>query len=192
MRLIVGLGNPGPAYAETRHNVGFWVVAAVAAEAGMRFRRHGEVLRAEGRLAGQEVTLAKPQSYMNRSGPVVAALVGDLGLDLSEVIVIHDDLDLDPGRIRIKARGGHGGHQGVLSIIDALESDRFARVKIGIGRPPDGVDPADYVLAPVSARERAVLEQVVLQAVRAVECWVGEGLMAAMNRFNVKREPKDR
>ena len=192
MRLIVGLGNPGPAYAETRHNVGFWVVAAVAAEAGMRFRRHGEVLRAEGRLAGQAVTLAKPQSYMNRSGPIVAAQVDDLGLDLSEVIVIHDDLDLDPGRIRIKARGGHGGHQGVLSIIDALESDRFARVKIGIGRPPDGVDPADYVLAPMSAHERAVLDEAVQQAVGAVECWVGEGLMAAMNRFNVKPELKDR
>ena len=189
MRLIVGLGNPGPACAETRHNVGFWVVAAVAGEAGIRFRRHGEVLRAEGRLGREAVTLAKPQSYMNRSGPVVAALVDDLGLDLSAVIVIHDDLDLDPGRIRIKARGGHGGHQGVLSIIDALESDRFARVKIGIGRPPEGVDPADYVLAPVSARERAVLEEAVQQAVRAVECWVGEGLMAAMNRFNVKREP---
>src|SRR5438093_13661165 len=125
---------------------------------------------------------------MNRSGPVVAALVGDLGIELTEVIVIHDDLDLYPGRIRIKARGGHGGHQGVLSIIDALESDRFARVKIGIGRPPDGVDPADYVLSPLSARVRAVLEQVVLQAAKAVECWVGEGLMAAMNRCNVKRE----
>jgi PTH1 family peptidyl-tRNA hydrolase len=134
------------------------------------------------------VTLAKPQSYMNRCGPVVAALIGELGLDLSEVIVVHDDLDLDPGRLRIKARGGHGGHNGVLSIIDALESDRFARVKIGIGRPPDGVDPADYVLAPVSARERAVLEEAVLQAAKAVECWVCEGLMAAMNRFNVKRE----
>jgi len=188
VRLIVGLGNPGQAYAETRHNVGFWVVAAAAAEAGMRFRRHGEVLRAGGRLAGQAVTLAKPQSYMNRSGPVVAGLIGELGLDLSEVIVIHDDLDLDPGRLRIKARGGHGGHNGVLSIIDTLESDRFARVKIGIGRPPDGVGAADYVLAPVSARERAVLDEAVQQAVRAVECWVSEGLMTAMNRFNVKRE----
>jgi len=188
VRLIVGLGNPGPAYAETRHNVGFWVVAAVAAEAGMRFRRHGEDLRAEGRLAEQAVKLAKPQSYVNRSGPVVAALVGDLGIDLSEVIVIHDDLDLDPGRIRIKARGGHGGHQGALSIIDALESDRFARVKIGIGRPPDGVDPADYVLAPVSARARAVLEQVVLQAARARAGWGGGRVGAAMNRGTVKRE----
>jgi len=192
LRLIVGLGNPGPAYAETRHNVGFWVVVAVAAEAGIRFRRHGEVLRAEGRLGRDAVTLAKAQSYMNRSGPVVAGLVGELGLDLSEVIVVHDDLDLAPGRIRVKARGGHGGHNGVLSIIDALESDRFARVKIGIGRPPDGVDPADYVLAPMSAHERAVLDEAVQQAVGAVECWVGEGLMAAMNRFNVKPELKDR
>jgi len=192
LRLIVGLGNPGPAYAETRHNVGFWVVVAVAAEAGIRFRRHGEVLRAEGHLGCDAVTLAKPQSYMNRSGPVVAGLVGELGLDLSEVIVVHDDLDLAPGRIRVKARGGHGGHNGVLSIIDALESDRFARVKIGIGRPPDGVDPADYVLAPMSAHERAVLDEAVQQAVGAVECWVGEGLMAAMNRFNVKPELKDR
>jgi len=164
----------------------------VAAEAGIRFRRHGEVLRAEGRLGRDAVTLAKPQSYMNRSGPVVAGLVGELGLDLSEVIVVHDDLDLAPGRIRVKARGGHGGHNGVLSIIDALESDRFARVKIGIGRPPDGVDPADYVLAPMSAHERAVLDEAVQQAVGAVECWVGEGLMAAMNRFNVKPELKDR
>ena len=192
MRLIVGLGNPGPAHADTRHNVGFRVVEALAAQAGIRFRRHGEVLRAEGRLAAQAVTLAKPQSYMNRSGPVVAALIGDLGLDLSAVIVVHDDLDLEPGRLRIKARGGHGGHNGVLSIIDALESDRFARVKIGIGRPPDDVEPGNYVLAPVSARERAVLEEAVLQAAKAVECWVGEGLMAAMNRFNVKRESSDR
>jgi PTH1 family peptidyl-tRNA hydrolase len=129
---------------------------------------------------------------MNRSGPVVAALIGDLALDLSELLVVHDDLDLEPGRLRIKARGGHGGHKGILSIIDALESDRFARIKIGIGRPPQGVDPADYVLGPVSATERAALEEAVQQAVRAVGCWVGEGLMAAMNRFNVKRESQDR
>ena len=192
MRLIVGLGNPGPAHADSRHNVGFLVVEALAAQAGIRFRRHGEVLRAEGRLAGQAVTLAKPQSYMNRSGPVVAALIGDLDLDLSAVIVVHDDLDLEPGRLRIKARGGHGGHNGVFSIIEALGSDRFARVKIGIGRPPNDVDPGDFVLAPVSARERAVLEEAVLQAAKAVECWAGEGLMAAMNRFNVKSAPKDR
>src|SRR2546427_9876445 len=107
---------------------------------------------------------------MNCSGPVVAALMGELGLDLSEVIVVHDDLDLAPGRLRIKARGGHGGHNGVLSIIDALESDRFARVKIGIGRPPDGVDRGDYGLGAVSTRERAALAWA---AARAVRAWRG-------------------
>ena len=184
MRLIVGLGNPGPAYVETRHNAGYWVVEALADEAGLKFRRHGEASTAHGRVAGHMVTLVKPQAYMNRSGPIVAALVGDLALDLSEVIVVHDDLDLDPGRLRIKSRGGGGGHNGVLSIIDALGSDRFARLKIGVGRPLAGEDPADYVLAPVPSRERTVLDEAVQQAAQALECWVADGVMTAMNRFN--------
>lgn len=184
MRLIVGLGNSGQAYAETRHNAGFWVVEALAAGAGLKFRRHGEAATTHGRVAGHQVALVKPQTFMNRSGPVVAALAGDLSLDLNEAIVVHDDLDLDPGRLRIKSRGGAGGHNGVLSIIDALGSDRFARLKIGVGRPPAGEDPADYVLAPLSSRERTVLEESVQQAVQALECWIAEGLMTTMNRFN--------
>ena len=184
MQLIVGLGNPGQAYVETRHNAGFLVVEAMAAGAGLKFRRHGEASTAHGRVAGHAITLVKPQTYMNRSGPVVATLVGDLGLDLSEMIVVHDDLDLDPGRLRIKSRGGGGGHNGVLSIIDALGSDRFARLKIGVGRPLAGEDPADYVLASMPSRERAVLEEAVQQAIGALECWIAEGVMAAMNRFN--------
>lgn len=186
MQLIVGLGNPGQAYVETRHNAGYWIVEALAVEAGLKFRRHGEASTAQGRVAGHVVTLVKPQAYMNRSGPIVVALVGDLALDLSEVIVVHDDLDLDPGRLRIKSRGGGGGHNGVLSIIDALGSDRFARLKIGVGRPPAGEDPADYVLAPMSSRERTVLDEAAQQAVQALECWIAEGLVTAMNRFNVK------
>lgn len=186
MRLIVGLGNPGQAYVETRHNAGFWAVEALAAGAGLKFRRHGEAATVHGEVAGDTVTLIKPQTYMNRSGPIVAALVGDLALDLSDVIVIHDDLDLDPGRLRIKSRGGGGGHNGVLSIIDALGSDRFARLKIGVGRPSAGEDPADYVLALIPSRERTVLDEAVQQAVQALECWIAEGLMTAMNRFNVK------
>jgi len=184
VKLIVGLGNPGQAYVETRHNAGFLVVEALAARAGLKFGRHGEASMAHGRVAGHAITLVKPQTYMNRSGPVVATLVGDLGLDLSEMIVAHDDLDLDPGRLRIKSRGGGGGHNGVLSIIDALGSDRFARLKIGVGRPLADEDPADYVLASMPSRERAVLEEVVQQAVGALECWIAEGVMAAMNRFN--------
>lgn len=186
MRLIVGLGNPGQAYVETRHNAGFWVVEALAAGAGLKFRRHGEGASTHGQVAGNAVTLLKPQTYMNRSGPVVAAVVGDLALGLSDVIVVHDDLDLDPGRLRIKSRGGAGGHNGVLSIIDALGSDRFARLKLGVGRPPAGEDPADYVLSPMPSRERTVLDEAVQQAVQALECWIAEGLVTAMNRFNVK------
>ena len=184
MRLIVGLGNPGQEYVGTRHNAGFWVVEALAAGAGLKFRRHGEAVTARGQVAGAPVTLVKPQTYMNRSGPIVAAVVGDLALDLSDVVVVHDDLDLDPGRLRIKSRGGAGGHNGVLSIIDALGSDRFARLKIGVGRPPVGEDPAEYVLAALPSQERTVLEEAVQHAVEALECWVAEGLMAAMNRFN--------
>lgn len=184
MRLIVGLGNPGQAYVETRHNAGFWVVEALAAEAGLRFSRHDEAFTAQGPVAGHRVTLVKPQAYMNRSGPVVASVVGELALDLNEVIVVHDDLDLDLGRLRLRPSGGGGGHNGVLSIIDALGSDRFARLKIGIGRPPAGEDSADYVLAPRSSRERTVLDEAVQQAVQALECWIVEGIAAAMNRFN--------
>lgn len=184
MRLIVGLGNPGQAYVETRHNAGFWVVEALAAEAGLRFSRHDEAFTAQGPVAGRVVTLVKPQAYMNRSGPVVAAVIDDLALDISEVIVVHDDLDLDPGRLRLKSRGGGGGHNGVLSIIDALGSDRFARLKIGIGRPPAGEDSADYVLATTPSCERALLEDAVQRAVQALECWSVEGVTTAMNRFN--------
>jgi PTH1 family peptidyl-tRNA hydrolase len=192
LRLIVGLGNPGPAYAETRHNVGFWVIEALAAEAGLKVRRHGEVSSATGRLSGQPVTLAKPQTYMNRSGPVVAALISDLGLDLRDMLVVHDDLDLAVGRLRMKSRGGAGGHNGVLSIIDALGSNRFARVKIGVGRPPAGEEAADYVLAAVPPEERSILEETVQRAAQAVECWIADGVMTAMNRFNVKPETPDR
>jgi len=184
LRLIVGLGNPGPAYAGTRHNAGFWVVDALAVGIELEFKRRGAVSRARGFVAGWDVTLAKPQAYMNRSGPIVADLVAGLGIRLKDVIVVHDDLDLDPGRVRLKARGGHGGHNGVLSIITALETDQFARVKLGVGRPPEHMEAENYVLAPVPAGERAVLDEAVKQAVLAVECWICEGLASAMNRFN--------
>lgn len=184
MRLIVGLGNPGAAYAETRHNVGFWVLDALAAKVGGRFRRSGSLTKLQGRWGEHEVTLAKPQTFMNRSGLPVADLVKDLDLELSHLIVVHDDLDLQAGRLRLKAHGGAGGHQGVHSIIQALATDRFARLKIGIGRPPAGADAADYVLTPVLEAERQPLDQAVEQAALALECWVTEGLMVAMNRFN--------
>jgi PTH1 family peptidyl-tRNA hydrolase len=121
---------------------------------------------------------------MNRSGPAVAALISDLVLDLSDVIVVHDDLDLAVGRLRMKSRGGAGGHNGVLSIIEALGSDRFARVKIGVGRPPAGEEAEDYVLSAVPPGERSILDETVQRAAQAVECWIADGVMTAMNRFN--------
>lgn len=187
MRLIVGLGNPGPAYAKTRHNVGFWVIDALAEEMRLHFRRHGLSHRAQGSLAGQDLTLAKPQTFMNRSGLAVGELLSDAGLDAvdpGDLIVVHDDLDLDVGRIRFKARGGAGGHNGMLSIIDVLRTDRFARLKIGVGRPPIGMDPAEYVLHPASGEDRALLNEGVERAVDALRCWSSEGLPTAMNRFN--------
>lgn len=187
MRVIVGLGNPGPAYGKTRHNVGFCIVEALAAEAHANFRRHGLCLRAGASLAGQELILAKPQTFMNHSGQAVAELLSEVGLDdadLRDLILIHDDLDLDLGRVRLKARGGAGGHNGVLSIIDALGTDRFARLKIGIGRPPSGADAADYVLSPVASGDRAVLNETMQHALDAVRCWISEGLPVAMNRYN--------
>jgi PTH1 family peptidyl-tRNA hydrolase len=188
LRVIVGLGNPGEDYARTRHNVGFAVIDALAAETGAGFRRRGLSLRAHGSRHGEEdLIFAKPQTFMNLSGQAVAELFSQIGLnpsDLRNFLLIHDDLDLDVGRVRIKARGGAGGHNGVLSIIDALGTDQFARVKIGIGRPPIGMEAADYVLRPVRGDDRVLLHEAMERAGEAVRCWIAEGLAAAMNRFN--------
>ena len=187
MRVIVGLGNPGAAYAKTRHNVGYWVLEALAAEIRAHFRRHGLCLRAQGSLAGHDLILAKPQTFMNQSGQAVGELLSDVGLDpvdLGDLIVIHDDLDLDVGRIRLKARGGAGGHNGILSIIDILQTDRFARLKIGVGRPPVDMEAAEYVLRPASGADRSLLNEGVERAMDALRCWITEGLAVAMNRFN--------
>jgi PTH1 family peptidyl-tRNA hydrolase len=187
LRAIVGLGNPGPAYAKTRHNIGFWVVDALAAEAGLRFRRRGLSLRAHGSVAGCDLILAKPQTFMNHSGQALAEFLADADLtpsDMRDVIIVHDDLDLDLGRVRLKARGGHGGHNGVLSIIETLGTELFARLKIGVGRPPQGDDPAEYVLTAPSPDERAILVEAVERGVQVLYCWLDEGLGPAMNRFN--------
>ena len=187
MQAVVGLGNPGPAYAKTRHNIGFWVIDALAKEATLRFRCRGLSLRAHGTVAGHEFILAKPQTFMTHSGHAVAEFLADVGLtpsDLRDVIIVHDDLDLEPGRLRLKARGGHGGHNGVLSIIETLGTDLFARLKIGVGRPPKGMDPADYVLEAPSADEQPSLADAVERGVQVLSCWRDEGLVAAMNRFN--------
>ncbi len=181
--LVVGLGNPGPEYADTRHNVGFHVVELLAARAGGgRFSRHksnADVL--EGRLAGRRVVLAKPRTYMNVSGGPVAGLVRYYG---GELVVVHDDLDLGFGVVRLKQGGGEGGHNGLRSISTSLGTKDYLRVRFGIGRPPGRQDPADFVLTRFSATERKELDFAVDLAADATEALLADGLEPTQNRFH--------
>jgi PTH1 family peptidyl-tRNA hydrolase len=178
------LGNPGPAYARTRHNAGLWVLERAAAQWSIHLIRHGSALRGRGRTGSESVELAGALDWMNVSGPPVKALLRTLSLAPDRLIVVHDDLDLEPGRLRIKPNGGHGGHNGIRSILTALGTGEFVRVKIGIGRPPCGRDSADYVLEPVSRDEMDVINPCVNRAVEALEVLLDRGVGAAMNEFN--------
>ncbi|BBX29581.1 aminoacyl-tRNA hydrolase [Mycolicibacterium alvei] len=181
--LVVGLGNPGPAYAKTRHNVGFMVADVLAARIGSAFKVHkksgAEVLT--GRLAGAPVILAKPRCYMNESGRQVGPLAKFYSVPPGRLVVVHDELDIDFGRIRLKVGGGEGGHNGLRSIASALSSKDFQRVRIGVGRPPGRKDPAAYVLEAFSAAERAEVPTICEQAADATELLIAEGLEPAQN-----------
>jgi PTH1 family peptidyl-tRNA hydrolase len=181
MWAVVGLGNPGAAYAETRHNVGFMVVEALAQRWGVEFgagdarARRATVVR-----DGVVVQLVQPQTYMNRSADALDAVqAADM------VIAVYDDLDLPVGQLRVRARGGTGGHRGMASLVERLGHE-FARVRVGIGRPPDGVASPAHVLAPIAAAERPLLAAAVVRAGEAVERILSEGVAAAMNRFNAR------
>ena len=184
--LVVGLGNPGPDYAGTRHNVGHRVVELLAARAGGgRFSKHrtnADVL--EGRLAGRRVVLAEPRSYMNVSGGPVAGLAQYFSVPVTDIVVVHDELDLDFGVVRLKRGGGEGGHNGLRSVSSALGSKEYLRVRFGIGRPPGRQDPADFVLKRFSGAEQKELEFAVDLAADATEALLADGLEAAQNRFH--------
>lgn len=184
--LVVGLGNPGPEYAETRHNIGFAVVELLAARAGARFSVHRRTTSdvAEGRLADRKVILAKPRSFMNVSGAPVAGLVRYFSVPVPDLVVVHDDLDLDFGVIRLKLGGGEGGHNGLRSISRSLGTRDYHRVRFGIGRPPGRQDPADYVLKRFTAAERKELDFAVDLAADATELLLESGLLAAQNRYH--------
>lgn len=181
--LVVGLGNPGPAYAKTRHNVGFMVADVLAARIGSAFKVHkksgAEVIT--GRLAGAPVVLAKPRCYMNESGRQVGPLAKFYSVPPGRIVVIHDELDIDFGRIRLKVGGGEGGHNGLRSVASALGSKDFQRVRIGVGRPPGRKDPAAYVLEAFTAAERAELPTICEQAADATELLIAQGLEPAQN-----------
>ncbi len=181
--LVVGLGNPGPTYARTRHNVGFMVADLLAQRIGSAFKLHkrsgADVVT--GRLSGRPVVLARPRCYMNESGRQVGPLAKFYSVPPGGVVVIHDDLDLEYGRIRLKQGGGEGGHNGLRSIATVLGSKDFQRVRSGIGRPPGRQDPAAFVLQPFGARERDELPTICEQAADATELLIELGLEPAQN-----------
>lgn len=180
-RAVVGLGNPGSRYAGTRHNAGFLLVDLLARRHGVTLtaRRH-EAAWAEIELAGERTVLIEPLAYMNRSGPPVAAFAADLGIPPEAILVAHDELDLSPARIRIKRGGGTAGHRGLESLVEALGTRDFPRLRIGIGRPPGAVPVVDYVLAAFGAEEREVLEAALAQVLAGIDVWAREGIEAAM------------
>ena len=183
--LVVGLGNPGPEYAETRHNIGARVVELLAARVGGRSSKHktnADVL--EGRLAGRRVVLAVPRTFMNVSGGPVAGLLRYYGVSPQDLVVIHDDLDLGFGVVRLKQGGGEGGHNGLRSISASIGTKDYLRVRFGIGRPPGRQDPADFVLKRFSGAERKELDFAVDLAADAVEALLLDGLEPAQNRFH--------
>ncbi|MCL6610443.1 MAG: aminoacyl-tRNA hydrolase [Peptococcaceae bacterium] len=186
MYLVLGLGNPGQEYHGTRHNMGFRAVDELASRLGAPVTKPlFKSLTGRAVVAGKKVLLAKPQTYMNLSGNAAAALMNWFKIPLAGLVVITDDIDLPPGKIRIRSRGGHGGHRGMESIIEKLGSGDFARVRIGIGRPPNpGYDVADWVLGRLTREEETLAGQALERAADAVITLISEGPEAAMNRFN--------
>jgi peptidyl-tRNA hydrolase, PTH1 family len=183
--LVAGLGNPGPGYAGNRHNAGFLVADLLAGRMGVRFRAGKyQAAVADGRLAGQPVTLAKPMTFMNASGGPVAGLASYYRLPPGQLVVIHDELDLPFGAIRLKLGGGDNGHNGLRSLTSSLGSRDYYRVRFGIGRPPGRMDPAVFVLRDFSAAERTELPLLVDRAADAVEALLADGLAAAQNVFH--------
>jgi PTH1 family peptidyl-tRNA hydrolase len=189
--VIVGLGNPGPAYAHNRHNVGYWVVNRLARRHGINLKARRLAALGEGAIHGKEVLLVKPRTYVNASGHAVAAALRNVKVPPERLLILYDELDLPTGRLRIKPKGSHGGHNGLRSIVSAVGSSDFPRMRIGIGRPhvdgeptwdPDVV--AVWVLSDPSPDEAQALHDAVARAAEAVELAIAEGVEAAMNRYN--------
>ncbi|HEY6098323.1 MAG TPA: aminoacyl-tRNA hydrolase [Anaeromyxobacter sp.] len=185
MKLVVGLGNPGPEYARTRHNVGFLVADRLASALGAGFEtRKFAAELAEARAGREKIWIMKPQTYMNQSGQAVGEAMRFWRLDLEDLVVVHDDLELDPFRIQLKVGGGHGGNNGVKSVNAHAGSEAYARVRFGIGRPPAAMDPADYVLGRFAKGEEAEVETAVERAAEAARLCVELGAAKAMNQVN--------
>ena len=182
MRLVVGLGNPGSRYARNRHNVGFRVVERLGRDLPWSRKFEGELTL--GDWDGEKVGLLKPLTYMNASGDAVSAAAHFYKLPGDEVLVIHDEIDLPFGRLQLKRGGGNAGHNGLRSIADRLGGPDFVRLRVGVGRPPAGWDPANYVLSDFTADEERELDEIAPHAADAARSWATQGLAKAMNAFN--------
>lgn len=184
--LIVGLGNPGKEYLNTRHNVGFWAVEEIARRHGLSFGTKAErkALTADGVINGRRVLLAKPQTYMNLSGEAVRGLADFYKIEIADIMILCDDLDLPLGTLRLRQEGSHGGQNGVRSIIQHLGTSVFCRAKIGIGRPPGKMPAAAYVLQAFKGDDEILARQVIDRAADAVETWLRDGIELAMTRHN--------
>jgi PTH1 family peptidyl-tRNA hydrolase len=188
LKLLVGLGNPGPDYARTRHNVGFLVADEVArmVGAGFTLRKFGAEI-AEGSAGGERFWIVKPQTYMNHSGEAVGAAMRFWKLSPADLVVVHDDLELDAFRVQVKVGGGHGGHNGLKSVNAHVGSPEYARVRVGVGRPPAQVDPADWVLGRFPRAEDGQVVDVVERGAAAAQAVVVDGAAKAMNEFNRRK-----
>ena len=188
MKLIVGLGNPGVAYSKNRHNVGFACLRYFARNYGIRLgRKQSQARTGSGEIEGETVVLARPQTFMNLSGKSVSRLLNRLKVDFDNLIVIHDDLDLPLGRIRIRQGGSSGGHKGIESVIGELGSQGFIRIRIGIGRPSENVSEDEiigFVLSNFTLEEERVIKKAIARVSDAILCLIAEGLETAMSKYN--------
>jgi PTH1 family peptidyl-tRNA hydrolase len=186
VKVVLGLGNPGARYDATKHNVGWWVVDRLAYDWQIGpFRREGVALAADGTVAGHAVHLLKPLTYMNRSGAALATFSGWEELEPArDLLVVVDDAALDVGRVRLRPRGGAGGHNGLKSVEDLLGMEEYARLRIGVGQCPAGVELEDWVLSPLSGTEEQVITSLLPELTGAVETWLEDGSDEAMSRFN--------
>jgi len=185
--LIIGLGNPGQKYETTRHNAGFWVIDIIAQHLNIKVdKKQAQALIQSAFWDGKKVLLVKPQTYMNLSGQAVMQLINFYQDQVEDLLIIHDDLDLPVGQLRFKRGGGTGGHNGLKSIVQYLNSQDFDRLKIGIGRPSEYPDVKDHVLTPFTKEEKVSIDEAVSQSIEAVKVWIEDGVDKAMNQFNKK------
>lgn len=187
--LVAGLGNPGIHYRHNRHNIGFMVIDALADQLGIKMKRvKSKAVFSEGKIGEKSLILVKPQTFMNLSGKSIGPLVHFFKVPLQNVIIVHDDLDIPLGTLRIRPKGGTGGQQGMRSILTTLGSNDIPRLRIGIGRPPGRMDPADYVLHDFDPDQKADLSDVLERATKALVTFIIDGLDKAMNNFNSELE----